>query len=79
VKSIDPFPSFQGKEIEMLLELNQRSSNGTDVALLFDEDTKTVFIEVEDNDGWMRKEIPADKASDAFNHPYLYAYGTAAA
>lgn len=61
----------------MLLELNQRSSNGIDVALLFDNETNAVFIEVEDNDGWMRKEIPADKASDAFDHPYLYAYGMA--
>jgi len=59
-----------------LTELDSRSADGLEVSLLWNPDSGTVFIAVFDakHDSESIMEIPADKARDAFNHPYAYLY-----
>jgi hypothetical protein len=58
-----------------LRELDQRSTNGLDVTLLWSRRTGSVFVCVEDGpagDGFHFAVDPAD-ALEAFRHPYGYA------
>jgi len=57
-----------------LRELDQRSSNGLEVTLLWSERTGSVFVCVEDEqlkNGFQFAVDPAD-ALEAFRHPYGY-------
>ena len=58
-------------------ELDHRASEGIEVRLLWDAETKDVLVSVVERDGW-RFEFQVDptNALDAFHHPYAYAaYG----
>jgi hypothetical protein len=60
-----------------LRELDQRSSGGLEVTLLWSERTGSVFVCVEDeqtNTGFHFAVDPAD-ALEAFDHPYAYRPG----
>lgn len=54
-------------------ELDHRTSDGIAVTLLWNAQTKQVFVAVEDdrNAEWFTLEVRAADALDAFHHPYL--------
>jgi len=55
-------------------ELDRRSNNGIDVALLWDPHTNRVFVAVEEERGdSFGIDVDAADALDAFHHPYAYA------
>ena len=55
-------------------ELDQRTTDGIEVRLLWDTDTHAVFVSVTERDGrpFEFEVFPAD-ALEAFRHPYAYA------
>jgi hypothetical protein len=57
-------------------ELDRRSNDGIDVALLWDAHTNRVFVAVEDGRQGESLELEVDAANalDAFRHPYAYAH-----
>ena len=57
-------------------ELDHRSNDGIDVALLWDAHTNRVFVAVEDERRGESLELEVDAANalDAFRHPYAYAH-----
>lgn len=56
-----------------LVELDARENDGISVSLLWDATTDETFIELETENEWERFEVPNERASDAFAHPYVYA------
>lgn len=58
-----------------LRELDQRTTDGIDVRLLWDTRTNRVFVAVEDRrrGGSQSFEVDGAEALAAFNHPYAYA------
>ena len=58
-------------------ELDQRTTDGIEVRLLWNADTETVFVSVTERDGGgFEFEASPAQALDAFRHPYAYAaYG----
>jgi hypothetical protein len=56
-------------------ELDRRSGDGFEVALLWDPDGNKTFVVVVDEreDEFLRLDVEAGKALDAFRHPYIYA------
>jgi hypothetical protein len=56
-------------------ELDRRSGDGFEVALLWDPDRNKTFVVVvdEQEDEFLRIDVEADRALDAFHHPYIYA------
>ena len=57
-------------------ELDRRSNDGIDVALLWDARTNRVFVAVDDERRGESLELEVDAANalDAFRHPYAYAH-----
>lgn len=63
-----------------VFELDRRSSVHLDVILLWNREQNTVAIDVTD---WLaethfRVDVPAERALDAFHHPFAYAPALAA-
>ena len=60
------------------LELDRRESDGIAVSLLWRKDGNVVSVAVTDDRTGTDFElvVPADRARDAFNHPYAYAAGS---
>jgi hypothetical protein len=60
---------------EEVLVLNSRETNGLTVELLYQKLGETVLVHlVDDREGAeMKFPVPADRALDAFEHPYAYA------
>ena len=58
-------------------ELDHRASDGIEVRLLWNAETKDVLVSVAERDGvGFEFQVPATDALDAFHHPYAYAaYG----
>ena len=58
-----------------LRELDQRTADGIDVQLLWDERTNQVFVAVEDHRGGGSQtfEVDGGEALAAFHHPYAFA------
>jgi hypothetical protein len=55
-------------------ELAERSSNGTQVRLLWRHGTRQLWVEVrEPGDGVLAIPVQPERALDAFHHPYAYA------
>lgn len=56
-------------------ELAERSSSGTRVRLLWRQGTTVLWVEVResDTDQALAILVPAERALDAFHHPYAYA------
>ena len=55
-------------------ELAERTSDGTRVRLLWREGTKRLWVEVqEQDDRVLAIPVKAERALDAFHHPYAYA------
>ena len=56
-------------------ELAERSSNGTQVRLLWRQGTRQLWVEVREPDSDRVLAIPVqpERALDAFHHPYAYA------
>jgi hypothetical protein len=55
-------------------ELDRRAGDGIDVALLWNVETKAVFVSVTEREGgWFEFEVPPGDALEAFHHPYVYA------
>jgi hypothetical protein len=55
-------------------ELAERSSNGTQVRLLWREGTKRLWVEVqEQGDRVLAIPVKSERALDVFHHPYAYA------
>jgi hypothetical protein len=55
-------------------ELAERSSNGTQVRLLWRHGTRQLWVEVrEPDDRVLAIPVQPDRALDAFHHPYAYA------
>jgi len=56
-------------------ELAERSSNGTQVRLLWRQGTRQLWVEVREPDTDRALAIPVqpERALDAFHHPYAYA------
>lgn len=56
------------------IELDQRSFDGIDVRLYWNPAENTVTVAVNDSrtGDAFEAEVPADKALDAFNHPFVY-------
>lgn len=60
-------------EIERLVELDERTSHGLTVRLLWDPETDDVFVECSEADGAATFRRPdASDALDAFRHPFAY-------
>jgi hypothetical protein len=57
-------------------ELDRRSNDGIDVALLWDARTNRVVVALEDERRGESLELEVDAANalDAFRHPYAYAH-----
>jgi len=55
----------------MLRQLDERTSHGIVVELLYDKKTKTVTLVVKDHDTEYEPVVVED-ARDAFDHPFLY-------
>jgi len=54
--------------------LAERSSNGTQVRLLWRQGTRQLWVEVRGPDeGLLAIPVPPERALDAFHHPYAYA------
>lgn len=60
---------------DTLRELDRRTSDGTDVQLLWDPQTDRVSVVVTDvhTGELLRFDVDAAHALDAFHHPYAYA------
>ena len=58
-----------------VLELDRRSSVHLDVILLWNREENTVAIDVTDwlTETHFRVDVPAERALDAFRHPFAYA------
>jgi hypothetical protein len=58
-------------------ELDHRASDGIEVRLLWDAETKDVLVSIVERDSvGFEFQVPATDALDAFHHPYAYAaYG----
>jgi hypothetical protein len=58
-------------------ELDRRRAHGIKVMLLWNAETRGVFVSVAERDGdGFQFQVPPDEALDAFHHPYAYAaYG----
>lgn len=58
-------------------ELDHRASDGIEVRLLWNADTRDVLVSVTERDGLVFEfQVPPTEALDAFHHPYAYAaYG----
>ena len=56
-------------------ELAERSSNGTQVRLLWGQGTGRLWVEIREreNDWSLAIPVPPARALDAFHHPYAYA------
>ena len=55
-------------------ELDQRASQGIEVRLLWNAETKDVLVSVTERDGMgFEFQVPAPDALNAFRHPYAYA------
>ena len=55
-------------------ELDHRASDGIEVRLLWNAETKEVLVSVAERDGvGFEFQVPATDALDAFHHPYAYA------
>jgi hypothetical protein len=56
-------------------ELDRRSGDGFEVALLWDPGRNKTFVVVvdEQDDEFLRLDVEASNALDAFRHPYIYA------
>jgi hypothetical protein len=56
-------------------ELDYRSNDGVEVALLWHEETNRLTVSVRDlrADSAFEVEVESEHALDAFNHPYAYA------
>jgi hypothetical protein len=55
-------------------ELAERSSNGTQVRLLWRQGTEQLWVEVrEPDDRLLAIPVQPEQALDAFHHPYAYA------
>lgn len=60
-------------------ELDRRTSDGIEVTLLWNVQTKGVFVLVAEREGTMFEfEVPPADALEAFHHPYSYAAHTRA-
>ena len=59
----------------VIRELNQRTTDGICVTLLWNAETNRVFVcVVEERSGaCFEFEVPGAEAADAFHHPYAYA------
>ena len=57
-------------------ELAYREQDGLEVTLLWDPRSNDVSVEVVDRrtDSFVRARVPGRFASDAFHHPYAYAF-----
>jgi hypothetical protein len=56
-------------------ELDHRASDGIDVRLLWNAETKAVLVSVTERDGaGFEFQVPPADALQAFHHPYAYAY-----
>lgn len=55
-------------------ELDRRTGDGIEVALLWDSETGQLYVTVRDEQGpdAFAFEVPAGDALDAFSHPYGY-------
>jgi hypothetical protein len=58
-------------------ELDHRASDGIEVRLLWNAETKDVLVSVAERDGMIFEfQVPGTDALEAFHHPYAYAaYG----
>lgn len=57
----------------MIRELNQRTTNyGLTVALLWEDSTDEIFVELETEESWDRFQVPNESANDAFDHPFVF-------
>ena len=55
-------------------ELDHRASDGIEVRLLWNAETKAVLVSVAERDGvGFEFQVPPTNALDAFHHPYAYA------
>jgi hypothetical protein len=55
-------------------ELDHRSADGIEVTLLWNAETKRVFVSVVEREGnTLEFQVPPAQALDAFHHPYAYA------
>jgi hypothetical protein len=75
LKSLEGGPEMIASAATDRRELAHRSTNGTDVMLLWTESTNTVAIAVVDTHSGeeLEFEVAGRFALDAFNHPYAYA------
>lgn len=64
--------------IELTRELDFRSTDGLDVALLWDPETDRLTVAVFDSKSGddFELEVSSENAIDAFHHPYAYAANT---
>ena len=55
-------------------ELDHRRADGIEVTLLWNAETKGVFVSVVEREGdTLEFQVPPAQALDAFHHPYAYA------
>ena len=55
-------------------ELDHRRADGIEVTLLWNAETKEVFVSVVEREGnTLEFQVPPAQALDAFHHPYAYA------
>jgi len=67
-----------GQESKIAIrELDHRASDGIEVRLLWNAETRDVLVSVVERDGaGFEFQVPPTDALDAFHHPYAYAaYG----
>jgi len=57
-----------------LIELAERTNDGLGIRLLWNRGTGAVVLEVTDGktDTILEVQVPADRAMDAFRHPFVY-------
>jgi hypothetical protein len=55
-----------------LRELDQRSTDGLVVTLLWDTTDDTVVLQLDDHGATGTCTVPAHQALDAFQHPFVY-------
>jgi len=73
-------PRIDAEQVDVLVELAARSSNGMDVRLLWDQRQDTLSVQVVD---WLMNEvfvIPVESSPplEVFEHPFAYLPGGAA-
>jgi len=56
----------------MLRELDQRSTDGLTVTLSWDREDDVVVLHLDDHGATRVGIVPADRAYDAFWHPFVY-------